>query len=203
MDVLACVLAVLVGVLLWSMLSCARSYFERGRVRGIEETVREIEKGMSPLLDGQVPEDVQKGLKALQAALRDRPRRPSFGTDPIHAQLWVIGAALGEACWVKGHAAGVRRKAPAEGLFRIDLSVIELLQLSGLANLGFQYMMPNSRLLEIRRFNGKDDALDGTRAISKIEGAIPKVHRPDLLSQAENRERLITDWWRPKERASA
>jgi len=111
--------------------------------------------------------------------------------------VWVLGAALGDACWVKGHAAGVRRKAPAEGKIRIDLPLLDLLQLGGLANLGFQHMMPNAKLLQIRRFVGEDDALEATRAITKIEGAIPREHRPDLLRQAASREQLIADWWRP------
>lgn len=73
-----------------------------------------------------------------------------------------------------GHGAGVRRKAPAEGKIRIDLSAAELLQLGGLANLVFQRMMPNMRLIEVRRFTGKDGALDASLSISRIEAAIPK-----------------------------
>ena len=98
----------------------------------------------------------------------------------------------------------MRRKAPAEGKIRIDLSVIELLQLGSLANLGFQSMMPNARLLDIRRFSGMDDAVEATRALSRLEAAIPKEHRPDLLRHAENRMQLIDSWWIPaSERAIA
>jgi len=76
----------------------------------------------------------------------------------IIAQLWIFGDAASEACWIKGHAAGARRKALAEGRFRVDLSLDELLQLSWLAHLGFQNMMPNYRGFEIHRFNGEENA---------------------------------------------
>ena len=59
---------------------------------------------------------------------------------------------------VQGHRAGVKRKAPAEGYIRVDFSVTELLQLSWLAHLGFQNMMPNYRGFEIHRFSGAEDA---------------------------------------------
>jgi hypothetical protein len=117
--------------------------------------------------------------------------------DPYHAQLWIVGDAIGDACWRKGHAAGIRRKAPAEGKIRADFSLNELLQLSWLAHLGFQYMMPNYRGFEIHRFSGKEDALEGAIAIGKIEGAIPAKMRPftDLGVQLKNRQKLINDWW--------
>src|SRR5476651_2453232 len=47
-----------------------------------------------------------------------------------HAQLWIVGDAIGDACWRKGHAAGLTRKAPTEGKIRVDFSLNELLQLS-------------------------------------------------------------------------
>ena len=82
-----------------------------------------------------------KALKAFNAVSGKRWKKGS--TDPYHARLWTVGDAIGEACWLKGHAAGIRRKAPAEGKIRVDLSLTELLQLSWLAQLGFQHMMPN------------------------------------------------------------
>jgi hypothetical protein len=139
----------------------------------------------------------------LQFLLKHYPKKTFYATDPLHAQLWVLGAAFGEASWLKGHSAGMRRKAPAEGKLRLDLSLMELLQLGGLANLGFQHMMPNARLTELRRFSDEADAVDATRVISKIECAIPKKHRPDLLAQAESRERLIREWWNIDSRAIA
>jgi hypothetical protein len=118
-------------------------------------------------------------------------------TEPYHAQLWVLGDAMAEACWIKGHAAGVRRKAPAPGKVRVDFSLNELLQLSWLAQLGFQHMMPNYRGFEIHRFSGPDDAREGASAVGKIESAIPAKERPftDLSAQVKTRQKLIGDWW--------
>jgi len=192
------VLIGLFAILIWAVWGCAKSYHEVGRIRGIEQAVREIQKGIRSHVElegAKLPGDVQAALDKLQVLLKDYPRRHAYSTDPLHAQLWVLDAALGEASWLKGHAAGVRRKTPAAGKLRLDLSLVELLQLGGLANLGFQNMMPNARLFEIRRFRDEGDALEATRAISKIEGAIPEQHRPDLLRQAESRERLISAWW--------
>jgi hypothetical protein len=58
-------------------------------------------------------------------------------------------------------------------------------------------MMPNMRLIEARRFTGKDDAQDASLSISRIEAAIPKKYRPDLILQVQSRESLIEDWWQP------
>ena len=98
---------------------------------------------------------------------------------------------------MKGHAAGIRRKAPGEGKIRVDLSLNELLQLSWLANLGFRHMMPNFRGFEIHRFSGAEDAQEGAKAVSRIEGVIPAKERPfaDLSVQFKNRQKLICDWW--------
>ena len=155
---------------------------------------------MASHLGTELAPDVEKALADLRNRLDRYPRLRVKGTDPIHADLWVLGAAFAEECWLRGHGAGVRRKAPAEGKLRIDLSATELLQLGGLANLGFQYMMPNMRLIEARRFAGKDDALDASLSISRIEAAIPKKYRPDLILQVQSRESLIEDWWQPTTR---
>jgi hypothetical protein len=187
----------LMGALAYSVWSCGRSYFEKGKIRGIEEAVRELRAGMATQLGPQPTPDVQKTLTNFRNCLDRYSGQRVHGTDPIHAYLWALGAALGEECWLKGHGAGVRRKAPAEGKIRIDLLPAELLQLGGLSNLGFQYMMPNMRLIDARRFTGKDDALDASRSITKVEAAIPKKYRPDLFLQVESRERLIEDWWQP------
>jgi hypothetical protein len=179
--------------------SCARSYFEKGRLRGMEEATREIVRGVSSHyeLEGQIPECVEEALKQAKAVSGRGPKASRGSTDPYHAQLWIVGDAIGDACWRKGHAAGIRRKAPAEGKIRADFSLNELLQLSWLAHLGFQYMMPNYRGFEIHRFSGKEDALEGAIAIGKIEGAIPAKMRPftDLGVQLKNRRKLINDWW--------
>jgi hypothetical protein len=186
--------------LIWSTWSMSRSFFEKGRIRGIRECIREMRRGTVVHLDREdhkLSEDLQKALFTLDALLDGAPVKTKSPTDPIHAQLWTVGRTLAEACWVKGHAAGVRRKAPTEGKIRIDLSAIELLQLGGLANLGFHYMMPNARLIDLRRFTGRDDAVEAARALSRLEAAIPKEHRPNLVRHAENRMELIDGWWVP------
>jgi hypothetical protein len=182
--------------------SSAKSYFEKGRLRGIEEATREIARGISTHYEaeGQVaPENVAKALKALKAVSGKRFKVKAGSTDPYHAQLWILGDAIGEACWLKGHAAGIRRKAPAEGKIRIDLSLNELLQLSWLAHLGFQNMMPNYRGFEIHRFSGEADAQEGAIVVGKIESVIPAKQRPftDLSAQLKSRQKLIRDWWQP------
>jgi len=140
---------------------------------------------------------VEKTLKQAKAVAGRGPKTSRGLTDPYHAQLWIVGDAIGDACWRKGHAAGIRRKAPAEGKIRADFSLNELLQLSWLAHLRVQYMMPNYRGFEIHRFGGEEDALEGAIAIGKIEGAIPAKMRPftDLGVQLKNRQKLINDWW--------
>jgi hypothetical protein len=178
--------------------SSAKSYFERGRLRGMEEATREIVRGMTSHyeLEGQtIPERVAKALNGVKAV--SAKRWNGNGTDPYHAQLWIFGNAVGEACWLKGHAAGIRRKAPAEGKIRVDLSLNELLQLSWLAHLGFQNMMPNYRSFEIHRFSGAEDAQEGATAVGRIEAAIPAKKRPfaDLSVQFKIRQKLVRDWW--------
>jgi hypothetical protein len=113
-------------------------------------------------------------MAAVKAVSQRRRRTGTKTTDPYHAQLWILGDAIGEACWLKGHASGIRRKAPAEGKIRVDLPINELLQLSWLAHLGFQHMMPNYRGFEICRFSSEADAQEGAPAVGKIEGVIPE-----------------------------
>jgi hypothetical protein len=197
---------VILGSLLLALVvagwSCAKSYFEKGRLQGMEEATRELSRGISAHYEteGQaVPENVAKALKAFDAVSRKRRKQRKGSTDPYHAQLWTVGDAIGEACWLKGHAAGIRRKAPGEGKIRVDLSLTEVLQLSWLAHLGFQHMMPNYRGFEIHRFSGEEDALEGAKAVGKIESVIPAKERPfgDLAAQLKGRQKLICDWWQP------
>ena len=114
-----------------------------------------------------VPENVVKALKAVDAASRKRKKRRGSSPEPYYVHLSNLGYAVGEACWLKGHGTGVRRKAPAEGKIRLDLSLNELLQLSWLAHHGFQHMMPNYRSFEIFRFSGEEEAEEGAKAVSK------------------------------------
>jgi len=169
-------------------------------MRGMEEATREIMRGVRchcELESQIVPVTVAKALELAKAVSEKRPRTAGGATDPYHAQLWTVGDAIGEACWLKGHAAGMRRKAPAEGKIRVDLSLTELLQLSWLAHLGFQSMMPNYRGFEVHRFCGAQDAQDGALAIGRIENAIPAKDRPfdDVSLQLKSRQKLISDWW--------
>lgn len=210
MDVLL-MLGGLVVALMVAAWSSARSYFEAGRRQGIEEAMREMARGVTShcqLEGGALPPPVVKAMAAVNAAASKKRRsgKAAKATDPSHAQLWILGDAIGEACWIRGHGAGVRRKAPAEGRIRVDLSVNELLQLGWLAHLGFQHMMPNYRGFEMYRFSGEDDAQEGARAISKIEAAIPAKARPvtDLSANYKGRLKLIGDWWQaPPKRMTA
>jgi hypothetical protein len=190
----------LIVALLAAAWSSARSYFESGRRQGMEEAMREMARGVSShcqLEGGALPPAVEKAMAAVRAAPARRRGSKAKATDPSHAQLWILGNAIGEACWLRGHGQGVRRKAPAEGRIRVDLSVTELLQLGWLAHLGFQHMMPNYRGFESYRFSGEDDAQDAARAISRIEAAIPAKARPvaDPSTNYRRRLGLISDWW--------
>ena len=199
-DIILLVPCGLFVALIVASFSCARSYFEKGHLRGREETTREILRGMSlhyELEERTVPENVVKALKTINAASTKYRKRRNSSPDPYHVLLSNLGYAVGEACWLKGHRAGVRRKAPAEGKICLDLSLDELLQLSWLAHHGFQHMMPNYRCFEIFRFSGAEEAEGGAKAVSKIECAIPAKDRPfaDHTVQFEKRQKLIRDWW--------
>jgi hypothetical protein len=197
-DILV-VLGVLLVTLFFVTFSCARSYFEKGRLRGMEEAVRELAQGIKSHFEnnGQPPDRVVTAFEEVKAVACNSRRLSKGSTQRYHAQLWILGDAIGEACWFRGHGAGVRRKAPAEGKFRVDLSLNELLHLSWLAHLGFQRMMPNYRDIEVHRFSGEEDANEGAIAVSKIEAAIPAKDRPfaDLSVQFTRRNALISDWW--------
>ena len=96
-----------------------------GRLQGMEEATREIVRGLSSHyeLEGRtIPERVTKAVEGIKAVSQKRWKTGKGATDPYQAQLWIFGNAVGEACWLNGQAAGVRRKAPANGKIRIDLS---------------------------------------------------------------------------------
>jgi hypothetical protein len=203
------VISFLVVALIFSAFSCARSYFAKGRAHGMEEATREFARGLSShyeLGKDAVPERVALALSGLESASRKASIASPRLANPYHAQLWILGDAIGEACWLKGHGAGMRRKSPLEGKVRVDLSIAELLQLSWLAHLGFQRMMPNFRDFDIHRFSGLEDAQEGASAVSRIECAVPEKQRPlaDLTIQRKRRQDLISDWWQsPPSRQSA
>ena len=162
--------------------------------------MREISRGISSHCEikGQVvPQRMAKAIAAFNTVSGNQRKKRDGSTDPCHAHLWTVGDAMGEACWLKGHVAGIKRKAPAEGKICVDLSITELLQLSWLAHLGFQHMMPNYRGFEIHRFSGEEDAQEGAKAVAKIESVIPATDRPfaDISVHFKSRQKLICDWW--------
>ena len=198
MDLLV-LMSVLLAVLIGATGACARSYYEAGRKRGIEEAVREILRGVGSHVElegGALPAAIEKAgndLKILSA----RRLSKKLLIQAYHGQLWVMGNAIGDSCWMKGHAAGMRRKAPAEGRIRVDLSLNELLQLGWLAHLGFQHMMPNYRSFETYRFSSQADAEEAARAVGRLEASVPSKDRPitDLTVQFKSRQQLIGEWW--------
>jgi hypothetical protein len=61
-----------------------------------------------------------------------------------------------------------------------------------------QIIDANAGRFDLRRFAGRDDAVEAAGAWGRWEAAIPKEHRrPDLLRHAEGRLQLINDWWTP------
>src|SRR5262245_9647870 len=70
MDFLIWVLAGLLLSLVWTAWSCGRSYFKKGRIRGIDEAVGELLAGIQTQLQEQsLPDEVRKALVGLQAWL--------------------------------------------------------------------------------------------------------------------------------------
>ncbi len=194
MVILAILSGLLVALLITSW-SCAKSYFDKGRLRGVEEATREIIRGVELHYTGKksaIPEDVVKAIEAVKTVAGTKP-----GADPYQARLWVFGDAVGRACWRKGYVAGLRELTPEQGKIRLDFSINELLQLSWLAHLGFQHMMPNYRGFEIHRFAGEADASEGACAVSRLEAAIQAKHKllDDPLVRSNSRQALIRGWW--------
>ena len=195
------VIIVLLLVLFAATWSSARSYFQKGRLAGMEEATREIIRGLGShdKIAGQpAPDHVTTAIEAL----RSFAPGPNFekNIQRYHARLWIFGDAVGGACWKKGYeACRLEMRAP-EDKIRIDLSMAELLHLTSLAHLGFKKMMPNDRGIEMHRFDGEDHALAGAYAVEKLEQAIPEKRRP--FEHADNRTALIRHWW-PLERKSA
>jgi hypothetical protein len=191
----------IVIALLWLLLaissaSLMRSYFVRGRHRGMQEAAAEIIRGVNSHFEvaGQLPAGVSKALDKLKSpALHVSHRRQ---LDRGHAQLWVFGDALGSACWSKGNRLGKLSMAPREGKIHVEFSPDELQQLTWLAHLGFQNMMPNYRGFESHRFSGEDDARNAARAVERLEVSVPVTLRPvDPIALSNGRLALIEKWW--------
>ncbi|WP_245264835.1 hypothetical protein [Rhodopseudomonas palustris] len=168
----------------------------------MDEAVRQIVRGIArhyEMAARATPEGVAGAIAEIKGLFNHGPHLKAKDIERFHLQLSILADAIGEACCSKGQAQGVEMMAPAEGYIRVDLSVIELLQLSRLAHLGFLHMMPNYRGLEIQRFSDELDAQEGTRSIYKLESVIPLNERPfaDLATHYKGREQLISDWWQP------
>src|SRR5882757_1763229 len=197
MEILT-VLTILMMLLAISVGSLLRSCFVRGRLCGMQEAATEIIRGVNSHFETEgkpLPAGVSKALETLKTATAGRLSQQKLA-ELRHAQLWIFGDAMGSACWSKGFRSGKHTMAPRDGKIYAELSVDELLQLTWLAHLGFQSMMPNYRGFESHRFTGEDDAREGARAIERLEVSIPATHRPlEPTSLANGRMNLIENWW--------
>jgi hypothetical protein len=199
MDILAIIILLLM-MLLASTWSFARSYFQKGRMAGIEEATLEIRRGIRSHYE-RAGEMAVRSVEQTLAEAQASARRAS-GRGSIHrhqARLWMFGDALGAACWRRGYDDCRRRLAPAEDQIRVDLSISELLQLTMLAHVGFRKMMPNDGEVGAHRFLGEEQALAMSCAIERLEQAIPDQVQP--LEHANLRRALIRNWW-PQRRSA-
>jgi hypothetical protein len=190
------VLIVLLVLLLISAWSSARSYFAKGRLAGMEEATLEIIRGINSHYEsaGQpVPDQVTKAVEAIRSFARGSSYEKSIYR--YQARLWIFGDAVGAACWRKGYDACKQQMTARDDRIRVDFSIGELLHLTSLAHLGFKKMMPNDRGIEMHRFDGEEQAREVTRAIEKLEWAIPESQR--LVEHSANRQALIRHWWPP------
>lgn len=195
MEILV-VLTLLLLLLAIAVGSLMRSCFIGGRHRGMQEAAAEIIRGVNSHfeVEGKLPAGVSKALEKLRSSVGQVSHHRQL--DLRHAQLWTFGDAIGSACFAKGHRSGKLAMAPRDGRILVELSTNELLQLSWLAHLGFQHMMPNYRGFETHRFGGEDDARDGAKAIERLEVSIPAVHGPvDPIALSNSRLALIENWW--------
>jgi hypothetical protein len=190
------ILTILLLLLVISAGALVRSYFVRGRLRGMQEATVEIIRGANSHFEAgsQPPAGVLKALEVLNAG-GGFPQDKQL--ERRHAHLWVFGDAVGSACWNKGYRSGKLTMAPRDGKIFVELSPNELLQLTWLAHLGFLHMMPNYRSFETHRFSGEEDARDGAKAVDRLEVSVPVVHRPveNPIALSNARLALIENWW--------
>lgn len=187
------IVVLLLAALLVAGWSCARSYYESGRRRGLDVAARELIRGARPRFPAQsavLPEPVRAALAQHRRILAN----PDPSSEPGLSDL---GHAIGEACWRNGFDEAVALGATPDDKIRIEVSLGELLQMSWLAHLGFQHMMPNYRGIEVHRFSGPVDAGEAAHSVALLECALPKAARPfaDVRTQIRDRDKLITDWW--------
>ncbi len=195
------VLGVLHILLILTAISCGRSYFNKGRIAGMDEATREIVRGICPhyeMPEKVVPDQVARALEAIQS-FAGSPSSAK-GVQRHHSKIRIFGDAIGGACWRKGFLACREQMLPRRDKIRIDLSLDELTELASLAHLGFKKMMPNDRAIEMIRFNGEQHALAVSRAVDRLEFAIPEASRP--ADHSATRHAMIRNWW-PLERKIA
>jgi hypothetical protein len=185
-------------IAIWSSVS---TFFAKGRLQGMREATQEIVRGVNShyeVAGEAIPASVAKAIDAVKAATSGASYDRKISR--YHAHLWVFGDAIGDACWRRGYDACKRTMSPKGETILVELSLKELLYLTWLANLGFKHMMPNYRGFDSYRFTGDEDARGGTRAIERLESAIPAEHRPfeDPAAQSNRRKKLIAEWWTPK-----
>ena len=200
-DILLVIVALLAAFLI-SVWSCAKSYFEKGRVSGLKEAARQIACGAQQHF-ATAGSDVHSRIAAAASELNlIAYADANTAYEPL---LWAFGEAIGDACWRSGHVTAVREGATPAGKIRVELARGELRQVSWLAHLGFQHMMPNYRGFEIHRFGGAEDAREGARSVAVLECALPARERPfaDIRSQIDERDKLISNWWSTADRKSA
>jgi len=176
-----------------SVFSSVKSVIERRIPRKLEFLSDELIRGAQSHLgthEQAIPVSVAQNNQTFKRMLS----RPAAA---LHPALWDLGHAIGEECWRNGYVEGLKVGAQPAGTIRIELSAEELLQMSWLAHLGFQHMMPNYRGFEVYRFNGEADARAGARAVALLECALPKSQRPfaDITTQLQTRDKMIGDWW--------
>ena len=94
MDIVLTVFAGLIGAMAFSAWSCGRSYYEKGKVRGTKDAVRELQAGMTSQLGAELAPEVVKALADLHASLdkhvgpRGRGKRPSTRPFGFSGLLW-------------------------------------------------------------------------------------------------------------------
>jgi hypothetical protein len=196
MDILV-VIVVLLILLFAASWSAARSYFMKGRLDGMEAATVEIVRGINSHYESvgrPLPADVAKALDAVRSFARCASCEQSISR--YQARLWSFGDAVGAACWRKGYETCREKMSPRADRVRIDLPVDQLLHLVTIAHLGFKKMMPNDRAIETVRFEGEEHALVVTRAVERLELALPEAYRPS--GHSATRQAMIRHWWPPE-----
>ena len=196
------VLGVLHILLILTAISCGRSYFNKGRIAGMDEATREIVRGICAhyeMPEKTVPDQVAKAIEAIQS-FAGEARHPQKAFSANTARSGFSVTKLAAPAGARGFLACREQMLPRRDKIRVDLSLDELTQLASLAHLGFKKMMPNDRAIEMIRFNGEQHALAVSRAVDRLEFAIPEASRP--ADHAATRHAMIRNWW-PLERKIA